>query len=627
MKPLPKKSSVSSLDRVITLVKLSLPYAHAWVVALMLMIVFTLCNTVSVMGLIPLIDKVLSNKPIKISLSIDVPFQQNLQDMITWLNGFSPLVLLRWICIIVVIMVFLKGVAQFFQHVLMEWVSQKISKDLRMALFKKYFLLPGEFFTGRKTGELISRVTNDVLVIQNVYSGNFTNTIMDSLHFFPFLAIVLVIEWKMALFCLIIIPLSMAPIIIVGRQIRKISKKNQENVADLTSMVHEILGNLKIVKIFGQFNRENEKFSAVCEKTIKVRVKAQRKQAVLSPATEMMGVLAGVLLLWKFSPKVLSGDMSLGTFLTYFTCIACMIKPIKTMGKIQVMLQNALGGLDRVIQVLDLKESDAELDKGGDIQGFKQEIRFDHLSFSYKVEKTQDKKRAVEPEFENFPVLSDISFTIKRGEIVALVGPSGSGKTTIAHLIPRFFDATSGLITIDGRPLKDLKVSSLRNLIGYVSQEPVLFHTTVRENIAYGKPSATQEEIEQVARLARAHDFIMQTEKGYDTTVGERGVRLSGGEKQRIAIARALLRNPEIFIFDEATSALDTENEKMVQEAIDQVMKDRTTIVIAHRLSTIVKADKIVVLENGKIVEMGDHLTLLQQQGLYKKLYEMSFSG
>jgi subfamily B ATP-binding cassette protein MsbA len=562
-------------------------------------------------GLIPFFDRALSNNPIILKIPAYIPFKANIDNAVVWLNAQNPLGLLQTLCLIFIGITLLKGFAQFLQQVTMEWVSQRIAHDLRSQLFKKYFALPSAFFAKSRTGDLIAKITNDVAVVQSIFSGSFTKMLLDSLHFFPFLLFAFVMEWKMTLFVLIVVPSAVLPIIFVGRQVKKISKKNQQNIADITSFVHEMLGALRIVKVFGQADREQERFAAVSQKSVQIRLKSQKKQALLSPLTEWIGVFTGVGLFWWLSPKVVQGEMSAGIFITYFSCIAFMIKPIRIFGHIHVMVQIALSGADRIFQLLETPIEPCETQGRLLPVSFKDAIVFDRVGFTYEG---------------NAEVLKNISFEAKKGEVIAIVGPSGSGKTTLVNLLARFFDPKTGRVLVDGRDLKDIHVSAWRPLLGMVSQEPILFNATVAENIAYGKPDAPFQQIQNMARQARAHAFIEKMEQGYQTMIGERGIRLSGGEKQRIAIARALLRDPQIFVFDEATSALDSENEKMVQEAIEAVMRDRTVFVIAHRFTTVVKAHKILVLDQGHIVQSGTHQTLVQSEGLYKKLFEMHFT-
>ncbi len=590
---------------------LALPYWGACLFSIVCMGIFTIGNTVSLLGLIPLIDRVLSDKPIALTLSVPLPFEKNIQDALFWLNGKDPLWLLQMMCIFLVVMTLVKGFAQFFQQVTMEWVSQKVAHDLRSRLFDKYFALPSDFFTKNRTGDLITKITNDVAVVQTIFSGAFTNTLLDSLHFFPFLFIVFALEWKMTLLIFIVLLFALAPIIAVGRQVKKISKKTQENLSDITSFIQEMLGAIRIIKVFCQTDRERKRFDEVSKKYVRIHFKSKQKQAILSPVTEWIGVFTMVGLLWQFSPKVIHGTMSLGTFFTYFTCIICMIKPIKTFGRIQVMVQIAMSSAARIFQLLQAPIEMCEIQGNPSPVFFKDKMVFDRVHFTYE---------------ENTDVLKNISFEVKKGEVVALVGPSGSGKTTLVNLVARFFDPKSGRILVDGRDLRDIHVSAWRPLLGMVSQDAILFNATVADNIAYGNPNAALLQIQKAARCARAHEFIEKMEQGYQTMIGERGIRLSGGEKQRIAIARTLLCDPEIFIFDEATSALDSENEKMVQEALEAVMRERTVFVIAHRLTTVVKANKILVLDQGGIVQSGTHQELLQREGLYKKLFEMHFT-
>ena len=599
------------MKRLKDLFRMALPYKVECVVAILMMIVNIILAGISMSALIPLFDKVLINEKIALGDAGKVPvIGQYAMDIQDWINSFSQSDMLFFLTVFFVVGMLLKGLTQYINVVSMEKVSQCIARDIRVALFNKLFRFPALYYAKNRSGDIISRITNEVTIVQIFFSGHFSKTILDTAWMLPSLFWVFLLERKITFYCLVIFPLALLPIILIGRQIRKISKKGHENIGDISAALVEVLRAVKIIKVFGRFQDELERFRALCARTIRLRLRAKKKEALLSPAVELIGVVSVLLLIYAMLPKLVSGTLSKGSFVLYISCLVLLIKPLKSLGKIQAILQNALAAMDRIDQLLEEPDEPCELSGERKILHLGNGISFNNVHYGY---------------VKGQPVLRDISFELPKGKVVALVGPSGSGKTTIANLLPRFFDPDQGQIRIDGVSMTTLHVDSIRSLFGMVSQEPVLFNVSISENIRYGRPAASQTEVIQAATVARAHDFIMKTREGYDTVIGEWGARLSGGEKQRIALARALLRDPEIFIFDEATSALDSENERFVQEAIDRVMENRTVLVIAHRLSTIVKAHQILVLDQGRILQRGTHASLLQQGGLYKKLYEMHF--
>ncbi|MFH0736046.1 MAG: ABC transporter ATP-binding protein [bacterium] len=501
----------------------------------------------------------------------------------------------------------------FMQSYFLAYVEQGVVKDIRNSAYKHLHNLPMSFFKNEKTGHLISRITNDVNIIQASVSTVFLNMIREPITIVVFLGIAISISWKLTLFALAILPFSLFIIGYIGLHLRKHSAIIQEKMADITTILHETISGVKIVKAFGKEKYENEKFMAETKNYFKLVIKLTRIKNAASPLTEFLSVLVGAIIIYYGGILVLEDKViNASEFLGFLFSIFQLMPPIKELSGVNNRIQESSAAGDRVFEIMDIEPQIKNIEDPIEVKEFKNEICFKDLNFHY--------------DDSNELVLNGINFKVKKGEVIALVGSSGGGKTTLVDLLPRFYDPSSGAILMDGLNIKDIKVENLRSLMGIVTQETVLFNESVRSNIAYGMERYPEEELINASKAANAHDFILELNKGYDTVIGERGTKLSGGQRQRISIARALLKNPPIMILDEATSALDNESESLVQEAIERLMRDRTTFVIAHRLSTIRNSDKIIVIDNGQIVQSGKHDDLLlDDKGIYKKLYELQF--
>jgi subfamily B ATP-binding cassette protein MsbA len=469
------------------------------------------------------------------------------------------------------------------------------------------------FFKQEKVGNLISRFTNDVTVVQASITAAFLNLIREPLTIIVFLIIAVSISWQLTLMALLILPFSMFIIWWIGVKLRKQSGYIQSKMADITSILQETISGVKIVKAFGMENYENKKFYRETNNYFKLILRIVRIRNLSSPLTEFLSVVIGVVIIYYGGVLVLQENtLKASEFLGFLFAIFQLMPPIKELSSVNNRIQESSAAGDRIFEILDAKPNIRDRDNSKSIEQFEKSLVFNNVEFKY------------EDSEEN--TLSGISFSVRKGEILALVGPSGGGKSTLVDLIPRFYDPTAGEILIDDINIKEIKIQSLRKLMGIVTQETFLFNETVRNNIAYGLEDYPLEKIIDAAKTANAHNFILEMQDGYNTIIGERGVKLSGGQRQRLSIARAILKNPDIMIFDEATSALDNESEILVQEAIERMMVNRTTFVIAHRLSTIRNATRILVLDRGRIVQMGKHEDLIaDERGLYRRFYEMQF--
>jgi subfamily B ATP-binding cassette protein MsbA len=518
---------------------------------------------------------------------------------------------LKKLCIVIIIVVLFKALCDYMHSYFMAFVQQSVTRDLRNELYAHYHNLSLDYFQRTRTGQLISRITNDVLVLNDSIDITFARLIRDPLLVVIFLGFILVLSWKLTLLAMIVLPISLFAITNIGRHLRRYSARTQERMADINSILEETVSGIRIVKGFAKSKFEIGKFGKALQSYFSAILKMTRVRLLSNPINEFLATLVGVIILWYGGRQVLTGELlKPDDFILYIFAMFSLIQPIKSLSQVYGKIQEGMAASQRIFDVLDTKPRVISSPKGIKKTDFKENLVFENVSFQYNPGET---------------VLKDINFEVKAGQIVAFVGPSGAGKSTLLDLVPRFYDPTSGRIKLDGIDIKDIDVESLRGLLGIVTQETILFYDTVFNNIAYGMENVPESKVISAAKIANAYDFITGLPQGYQTYIGTRGFRLSGGERQRLAIARAVLRDPKILIFDEATSSLDTESEVLVQEAIDRLMQDRTTLVIAHRLSTVQHADKIMVLDKGEITQQGKHSELLEEKGLYQKLYNLQF--
>jgi len=517
------------------------------------------------------------------------------------------------ICLLVVFAFVLKNIFGYLQAYYLSYVEQGSMKDLRDSAYKHLHELPMSYFKQERVGNLISRLTNDVNVVQNSISAAFLNLIREPLTIIVFVGIALSISWQLTLLAFVILPFSMFIITWIGIKLRKHSTRIQAKMADITSILQETISGVKIVKAFSMENYENKKFTEETNNFFKMMLRIVRIRNASSPITETLSVIVGAVIIYYGGVLVLQYNaLKASEFLGFLFAIFQLMPPIKELSTVNNRIQESSAAGDRIFEIIDTHPNIQDKSDAAQVNKFDYKIEFSHIDFRY--------------EDSDELVLNDIDFSVNKGEIIALVGPSGGGKSTLVDLIPRFYDPTGGRILIDNKDIKDIKIQDLRSLMGIVTQETFLFNESIKNNIAYGLGDYPMEKIIEAAKTANAHNFIIDLPDGYETIIGERGLKISGGQRQRISIARAIVKNPEIMIFDEATSALDNESELLVQEAIERMMKNRTTFVIAHRLSTIRNATKIIVIDRGKIVQIGTHDELIRDvNGLYRKFYEMQF--
>jgi subfamily B ATP-binding cassette protein MsbA len=511
------------------------------------------------------------------------------------------------ICVVLVISgIGLKSILWYTHTYLTSYASQTIARRLRDEAYEHLYSLSMGFFNEKASGGILSRLTIDITLLQSALISGPTTILRDGLTILGLIAFLFYSNWKFALLCFIMLPIVGVVLTSLGKKSRKAGRTGQSSMADIFSIVHEALAAMPIVKVFQSEKREIADFAKENRNYFDAMMKLARIDARSSPIMEFLGALMLAIVLWIGGRDVVDGVWSAGSFIAFVGTAISLYTPIKKFASVNVQLQQGLAAAERVFELLDQKGTINDVPNAKNAPVINDRVEFRNVSFSYPSSNV---------------VLSNFDLTINKGEVVALVGASGSGKSTIAQLLLRFYDPTSGLILFDGVDMKTLSLQSLRSQMAVVTQDTHLFNDTVRANIAYGRPDASMEEVQAAARAAYAHDFITALPEGYDTLIGERGARISGGEKQRISIARSLLKNPPILILDEATSALDTASEQMVQKALDSLLSGRTVLMIAHRLSTVRKADRIVVLEHGKVLESGGHDELIQRQGMYKRLY------
>jgi len=522
-------------------------------------------------------------------------------------------VLLIQLVIVIPLLYLLKGFFVYWEKYLMHYIAQKITLDIRNELFIHLQTLSFDFYDKGSTGRIVSRLTNDVRLLETALINVPVTLVRDSLTLIFLVGLLFYLHWKFALISLIVFPLSLYPLREFSQKMRKISRLGQEKMSDLYALIQELVFGISVVKSFSQEEKEIEHFRKENNTFFNIIMRFTKVQELSSPVMEFLGAIAASFILLYGGYDVIRGIWKPGAFFAFLGAVLSTYQPIRNFSNFNPILQQALTASERIFSLLDEKPTVIEPKEAKILPSFKKEIVYRNVWFAYRGEHLYSKDY----------VLQKINLKIKQGEIIALVGPTGAGKTTLVNLLPRFYIPQKGKIYIDNYEIGELNLKSLREQIGMVMQEVILFNDTVRNNIAYAKPEATEEEIFQAAKIANVHDFVLTLPQGYETIIGERGMMLSGGGKQRIAIARAILKNPPILILDEATSALDPETEKLVYKALDHLMENRTTLVIAHRLSTIKKADKIIVLERGEIIASGKHKKLLEKCSTYRRLYQL----
>ena len=533
-----------------------------------------------------------------------------IKDMIDDVLMSKDMVMLNLIAAGILVVMFTRGVFYYGQSYLVSYVGQRVIIDVRSVLFRKFQRMPLSYYDKQQTGTVMSYITNDVAVMQSAIVDNLIELVTEGSILIGSLAMMIYLDWKLSLLTLMTIPLVGFAMKIFGRKLKRSSTVIQERVAEITSLLQESISAIRVVKSFVRESYEIKRFEEQNWRNFQAAMKNVKLSSLLTPTVEFLAAIAVTFIVWFGGYEVVNEVITAGELVAFLTYAVNLANPVKRLSRVYAAIQKAMAAAERVFDIMDLDEKITDVPGAKPLPPIKGKVEFKDITFSYK---------------EGQPALQHISLKAEPGQMIALVGPSGSGKSTIANLIPRFYDVDSGVITIDDHDIRQVTADSLREQIGLVPQETMLFSTSVMENIRYGRMEATDEEVIEAAKAANAEEFIKELPEGYDTKLGERGLNLSGGQRQRLAIARAILKNPRVLILDEATSALDTESEKIVQDALDNLMVGRTSFVIAHRLSTIFNADQIFVVENGHLREHGTHEELLAAGGLYSNLYNIQF--
>lgn len=583
-------------------------------ISIILSIFFSIFSALSIYLTIPLLKTLFFGGESTVSAQTDITgLYSRLQYAFeSFIFSEGKLAALYKVCILILAAFILKNITGFYQSLYMQYSEKGLMRDLRISLYEKINKLSLRYFTSERTGNLISRMTSDLNTVQSGISAAFFNLTKDPLLIIIFLILAISISLQLTLMSIVVFPVTIFAIVKIGSSLRRRSQRVQEKMSDIISIITETIYGAKIIRAFRAEKYRNDIFQNESEAHYRLTIKTVKTNELTSPITEVLSIIAGVFIIWFGGNEILvNQSLQPEEFLGFLFILFQLMSPIKNLSTINNRIQESIASGNRIFEILDYPEEIKVSDNPVELNDFKDKIKIENAGFYYSPEKI---------------VLQDIDFEINKSDVVAIVGASGVGKSTLADLIARFYDVTSGAILIDGINIKNIKIESLRHLIGIVPQETILFNDTIRNNILFGWEGISDEKLTEITKYANAYDFILETEKGFDTVIGERGLRLSGGQKQRLSIARALIRNPQILILDEATSSLDSESEILVQDALDKLMTNRTSLVIAHRLSTVLNADKIIVLSEGKIVQSGKHNELIKaENGVYKKLYDLQF--
>lgn len=604
------------MKTVLRILRYVLPYKRQLGISSTAMLLSVIFNMITVILIIPFINVLFdpvypTARPVP-PLSLDTIKAWALAQMNNAMASTDPVTALKWLCVMIIGAFLFKNLFGYAQSWSMAPAEQGIIRDLRRQLYEHMNRLSLSYFTEEKKGMLMSRIISDVQLVNDSAIAVVNSLFRDPPQILVYTVLLFVIDWQLTLIAFVLLPVTGFILAKIGNWVKHESDRLQESIARLTSVLEEGLSSMRIIRAFRTERYEINKFGQENQSYYRTFVRIKRRRDLAAPITETLSVLVVVVILWFMGDAILSGrsGMSSGVFVAYIFAMLQMMQPLKYFGQTVNHISQGLAGAERVFGVLDIAPRITDRPGATDIDGFRDRITFDNVRFAYDTGEE---------------VLRGINVEIRAGEVVAIVGPSGVGKSTMVDLVPRFYDVTGGAVLVDGRDVRDITVSSLRGLMGIVTQETFLFNASIRENIAYGEDVVDEARLVAAAKAANAHDFIVDTPHGYDTVIGDRGVKLSGGQRQRLSIARAIYKNPPILILDEATSSLDTESEVLVQKAIENLMEGRTSIVIAHRLSTIQRADRIYVLDIGGVAEVGTHEELLARGGLYERLYNMQF--
>ena len=598
--------------------RLIFPYWPVLLVSTISALIYVVFNSLSIWLTASLINNILTDfdKLVENHRALSNEINSLNDQLKYWTNELilrdSPLETVKILCIIILAVFIIKNIFLYIKNICLTYVQYNLITKIRNDLYHHFHNLSLSFFDREKSGELTSIVVTDVSNMRIALGTSFHKLFVEPINILMFISLLFIINTKLAIYATAIIPITAMIIFWIGRSIRRKSRRTAKQIAGIMGIITEILNSIRVVKAFGTEDIERKRFKQEQDHYYNLISKRAKLRLITSPITETIGAMIGVSLLWVGGVDVLvTGTMSSEDFIRFILIQFSVLGPVRLLSNVSVNLQTGVASAERVFNILDTPPDIIEKPDALDLKDFSKEIQFDSVGFNYDG---------------GGKVLSDVSFSIHKGSIVAIVGPSGAGKSTIADLIPRFYEVKEGAITIDGQDIRDIKLFSLRDKMGIVTQETILFDETIEFNITYGISESTEEDLIASSKAANAYDFIQDQPNGFQTVIGEKGVKLSGGQRQRIAIARAIFNNPPFLILDEATSALDTKSERLVQNALDNLMKNRTVLVIAHRLSTVKNADQIIVMDAGKIIQKGTHQELIQNDGLYNRLYQFQLS-